>query len=297
MGKNTLLMLSKWLVLNVLFLSLNACNFAQSINKDLNTGMVTRGNGLACEEVYLASNDEVLKRNTFMYGEVFHVNFDRIDGFNRQDGYAFPGMELLITGQQGDTVMYHEDLYAEDMEGFTFSPLDLYTKVTVADPMHSNSEYSLQVNIWDKKGKGTFKASMDFTVHPNEKIGITSHQISYKEIYLFSPQKGLTITDNRAGFGETIYMLFEGLDGFRVESGNVQLGLNILLKDAEGTLILNEEDLLGDEDMNYQDIHAQVAPNFVLTGSEIRNPVTCEITIWDKQSAAKITATSQLTVE
>ena len=297
MEKKIAVLKSKMLAYAILLASVYSCNFAQSVNKDLVTGLVTRGNGLICDEVYLASDREVLKRNTFVYGESFIVNFDGIEGFNRTDENAFPGMQLVVTSQQGDTVMYQEDLYADYADGIKFSPLELYTEVTVADPIHSKGEYTLLVNIWDKKGKGTFRANLDFTVVPNDKIGITGNQISYDEIYLFSKDKGSTITDNRVGFNETIYLLFEGLEGLVVESGAVYLGLSMIIKDADGNLILEEEDLIGDEGMSYPDIHSRLAPKFILTGSHTSDPVTCEISIWDKKSTASIKASTQLNVQ
>jgi len=297
MEKKIAVLKSKMLAYTILLVSVYSCNFAQSVNKDLVTGMVTRGNGLTCDEVYLASEREVLKRNTFTYGEAFVVNFDGIEGFNRTGQAAFPGMQLVVVSQQGDTVMYHRDLYADYTEGVTFSPLELYAEVTVADPIHSKDEYTLYVNIWDKKGEGAFKANLDFTVTPNDKIKITSNQISYNEIYLFSKEKGLTLTDIRVGFNETVYILLEGREGLVVESETVYIGLSMIIKDADGNLILKEEDLIGDEGMSYPEIRSQLAPNFILTGSQISNPVTCDISIWDKKSSASITASTQLDVQ
>jgi len=297
MEKKITVLISKVLSYMMLPALVYSCNFAQSVNKDLVTGMVTRGNGLSCNEVYLASEREVLKRNTFTYGEAFKVHFDGIDGFNRTGQSAFPGMQLVVVSQQGDTVMFQRDLYADFTEGVAFSPLELYAEVTVADPIHSKDEYTLYVNIWDKKGNGTFKANLDFTVIPSDKIEITSNQISYNEIYLYSKEKGSAITDNRAGFNETIYMLFEGLDGFVVESRTVHIGVSMILKDADGNMILNEQDLIGDAGMSYTDVHTKLATNFIFTGSQISNPVTCEISIWDKKGPATIKGVTQLNVQ
>ena len=279
-----------------LLTALQSCNFAQSVNKDLKTGLVTRGNGLSCERVYLSSNEEVIKRNELVYGEVLTVNFDGLDGFNRIDDNAFPGMLLMVINEQGDTVMFHEDLYSSYAEGIEFYPLQLNARVTVAAPMHSSEDYSLLVNIWDKKGEGRFKANLDFSVVRDDKIAITSNQLSYDEIYLFSRQKGLTITNGQVGFDETVFLLFEGLEGFMVESGNVHIGLGLTIKDSDGNLVLEEADLTGNAPMSFSEIHTQLAPNFSLTGTEISNPVTCEINIWDKKSEASLTATTQLDV-
>lgn len=49
--------------------------------------------------------------------------------------------------------------------------------------------------------------------------------------------------------------------------------------------------------ISYEDIHTQLAPNFILTGSLVSNPVHCEISIWDKKSTASIKAITQLNVQ
>ena len=110
------------IVSTVLLALVNSCNFAQSVNKDLVTGLVTRGNGLTCDEVYLASDREVLKRNAFVYGEAFIVNFDGIEGFNRTDENAFPGMQLVVVSQQGDPLpagtQFHSDRVSNQQSGY-----------------------------------------------------------------------------------------------------------------------------------------------------------------------------------
>jgi len=283
-------------VLSLLF-SFYSCNFAQSVEKDLQTGLTTRGKGLSCDKVYLSDGEIVIKRNAFIYGERYYVNFDGMDGFVREDGNAFPDMQLLIVGEQGDTAMYLTDLYASYKEGIDFSPLELYAEVTVADPMHSGGTYTLTVDIGDKRGEGTLKATLEFTVVRDEKIKLGSKQVSSREIYLFSQQKGLTITNGLAGFNENIYLLFEGLEGFVVTDGKVELGLSLVVKDADGNVILDESDLLGGSSMSYEDVHAQLAPNFILTGSQIANPIGCKVRIWDKRSDAWISASTELVVE
>jgi hypothetical protein len=106
-----------------------------------------------------------------------------------------------------------------------------------------------------------------------------------------------TITDGKARFNETIYLLFEGLEGFVVDGGKVKLGLAMVVKDANGRIILDEADLFGDDYQNYEDVHQQVASSLVLTGSEIANPVRYEVRIWDKLGSAWVSASTLLVVE
>ena len=280
----------------MLLITFDSCQFAQSVEKDLATGMSTRGDGLSCENVYLSDGENVIKRNTFVYGEVYYVNFDGLEGFVRDGQGAFPSMQLIIVSNQGDTALYVNDMYNEFVQGIENDPLDLYGEVTVADPIHSGGEYTLYVNIRDRKGKGSFRAILKFDVVSDERISINSNQVSSKEIYLFSQQRGRTITDGQAEFNENIYMLFEGLEGFSLQEGKVYLGLSLEITDATGNLILDEADLLGDEGMSFEMVQEQLAPNFILTGSQIANPVTCKVRIWDKKGTAWLNASTEIHV-
>lgn len=285
------------LLLAGLLVIFNSCNFAQSLEKDLITGLTTRGNGLSCEKVYLSDGEKIIERNAFIYGESIYVNFDGMEGFKRENNNAFPDMQLIVVSEQGDTALYLNDLYAEYTDGIEFSPLELYAEVTVADPMHSENNYTLYVNIKDKRGDGTFRATLDFNIVRDENIRVEGEVLTFEEIYLFSKESAHTITDGKARFNETIYILFEGLEGFIIEDGQVRLGLNMVVKDAEGNIILEEADLFGDGGQNFEDVHAQVASSLVLTGSQIANPVHYEVRIWDKQSAAWISASTEIVVE
>ncbi len=281
----------------VLSLSAFSCHFASSVEKDLATGLKTRGAGLSCEKVYLSDGEKVLKRHTFIYGETIFVNFDGLEGFERINEGAFPNMQLVIVSEKGDTVLYFNDMYNEYSNGIAKDPLDLYGEVTVADPIHSGENYTLYIHVRDKMGTGSFRAILEFDVIPDERIIITGNQVTSREIYLFSEQRGRAITDGKAAFNENIYMLFEGLNGFQVEDGKVYLGLSLEVKDATGNLILDEPDLLAAEGMSYEMLHEQLAPNFILSGSQVDNPISCRVRVWDKKGTAWINAFTELTVE
>lgn len=286
----------KWILLT-LIIGMVSCEFSKSAGKDFITGLTTKGDGLSCQQVFLSDGDEKINRNTFTYGEKFFVHFDDITGFTEIEEFVFPGMQMIVTDAAGEIVMNREDLYASaSSEGFSISPLMLQASLTVAAPIHSNQNYTLQLNIWDKKGKGTFTAKLDFSVAPNNKIAIESHGVSYDEIYLFSQNTNLTIIDNKASINETVYIIFEGLDGFVAEDGKVYAGLSIKATDAGGEILIDEADLLGDSGMALADLKSQLAPNVVFSDPSIKTPVACEVQLWDKKSENRITASLNLEI-
>ena len=287
-------MKNKALSIVLLIFVLVSCDSGKSVSKDLVTGLSTRGDGLTCDNVYLSDDEEKINRNTFTYGEKVYVNFENIKGFKKEDAYAFPGMELCVVNQAGDTVMLYPDLYADSRDGIDISPLLLQASLTVADPIHTGKEYTLNIHIWDKRGEGTFKATMNFDVIPDKQIKIENNDLSYDEVYLFAEEGGNVIIDNEANFNENIYLIFEGLEGFLEEDGQVFIGLGLKVMDSKGEILIEEEDLIGDSGLQALQVKDQLAPNFIIRNTSISTPVSCTFVIWDKKSDRNIKASLNL---
>lgn len=71
---------------------LYSANHAQNVQKDLESGLTSRGTGLACDKVYLSDGQQIIKRNGFIYGETCYVNFEDV---NQQLASS-----LVLTGTQ-----------------------------------------------------------------------------------------------------------------------------------------------------------------------------------------------------
>lgn len=281
-------------------LTLAACNFSKSVKVDLLTGLTTNGDKISCDDVFLTVNGEKVNSNVFTYGEEFFLNFNNIEGFKRENERAFPGMDLLVTNTAGDTMLYSTDMYKNYPDGINLSPLLLQANITVADPIHSNGDYILAVSMNDKKDKGTFSAKLDFKVVPNDKIVITSNNVSYSEIYLFSANDKEVITDNKVKLNDKIYLLFEGLSGFTNLNEYVYPGLSIKASDEAGEELLNYEDLFSEytaTGIPVSDFVSQVTSSLVFSSPEVKNPIHCSVVIWDKKGDSKISAAFDLQLE
>jgi len=278
-------------------LTLTACNFSKSARIDLITGLTTTGDLLTCDDIFLTVNGEKVNSVTFTYGDEFLLNFNNIEGFTRENERVFPGMDLIVTNLNGDTMLVSKDLYKNYPDGINLASLMMQSKIIAAAPIHSNGEYILFVKIWDKKGSGTFNAKMNFKVAPSEKIIITPEIASYGEIYLFSENSKRVINDSKIGLNENVYLLFEGLSGFKEVNGTVFPGLSIKASDEIGEQLLNYEDLFAENSetgFSVSDFNTQVSSKLVFSSSGVKNPIHCKIVLWDKKSAAKISTAFDL---
>jgi hypothetical protein len=287
-------------IIILLLFALTGCKFSKSIKKDLVSGLTSTGSDLSCEDIWLSVNDEKITRNSFIYGETFIILFNDIQGFATENGYVFPGMEIIITDQEGDTMMYSDDLYSGYTEGMNYSPLQLSADFTVATPIKSKGEYSLSVKIWDKKGEGTFKSRLDFDVTENDRITVKPAGVSYDEVYLFSQGKNKVITNNEIEFDDNIYIIVEGLKGFMEENGIVFPGLELKATDSRGNPILDYDDLFVDYSetgIDASEFASRVSAHFKITGTDFNNPLHCEFMVWDKKSNARIRAAADMIVK
>ena len=276
------------------------CKFSRSAGKDLISGLTTAGKDLSCNDVYIAVDNDETKRNSFIYGETFVIYFNDITGFAVENGNVFPGMEIIISEKEGDTLMKADDLYEGYTEGMNYSPLKLSADLTAATPLRSKGKYTMIINISDKKGDGTFTTSFDFDVIENENIMVKPSNVTYDEVYIFSQGKNKVITDNKIDFEDNIYVIIEGLKGFREESGNVFPGLEMKAVDARNNLVLDYDDLFteyNETGIAVSDFTSRVSAHFKITGTFFNNPLHCELKVWDKKSNAAIAVTTDMNLK
>jgi hypothetical protein len=297
----------------IISLALFSCDFRKPINKDLTTskdssvrkdltkGIITKPEGLSCNDVWISIDEEKTDRITFIYGETFNLNFNNMEGFSKVNGNVFPGMMLKVTDEKGDTIIKTEDEYADSVNGLNLSLLSIKADFDVVQPVHSNHKYTLYVNIWDKKGEGTLIAEAPFSVIQNEKINIETNYITYDEIFLLSVDRNKVITDGSIYFDEIVYLVFEGLSGFYEENGKVFPGARFQVVDYSFTPIMSYNDLFyfyTKTGINSEDFKSQTFLKMSFAQGKVNNPLLCEATIFDKKrNAAHITVTTELNVK
>lgn len=284
----------------LLLIAASGCNFSKSVKVDLISGLSTNGDILSCEDVYITVNDQKAARSTFIYGEEFYLNFNNVKGFKRIDGKVFPGMDLFVFGESGDTVFSATDMYKGNPEGFAQELIILTSKLVVARPVHSGKSYKMKVKIWDKEDKGTFYATFDFKVTASQSIKVESSAVTYDEIYLFSKDREEVINNNIIASNDENYLLLEGLKGFSETEGKVYPGLSMKVTDDAGTEVLFYEDLFADytsDGLDFSDFNGRVTSSFIVRADDVKNPLHLTVLIWDKKSPAKIGVSADLTYQ
>jgi hypothetical protein len=283
-----------------LFLILASCQFSRSAKKDLLSGISSTGSNISCKDVYLTVNGLRTQRNSFIYGETFVLNFSDVTGFTKENGNVFPSMIMTVVNPSGDTLMQTDDLISGYPDGMNFSPLVLTADLTVAVPIKSGGEYTVIINIWDRKGTGTYKSKFDFKVVKNDKIIVESSKVTYDEIYLYSQGNDKVIIDNKIKFNDNVYIIIEGLKGLAETNGMVFPGLSIKASDSAQNILIESDGLFTDYNtagIASADLAQRVSAHFSIPGTQFNNPLHCEMTVWDKKSDAKVKVIADMVVE
>lgn len=287
-----------WILMVSLLLA--GCNYSKSVKKDLISGLASTGDGISCADVYLTVDNVKTQNTSFGYGDMVYVIFDDVKGLKTVNGNVFPLMEIAVTSPAGDTLLFADSLYSEYAEGMNYSPLQLTADLTVASPIKSGGEYLLNVIITDRKGPGKFISKLKFTVQKNERIDVEAVNAAYNEIYLYSQGNNKVINDNKIALNDNIYIMVEGLKGFREDNGIVFPGLSMKLWDSEKNTLLDNADLFEEYSatgISASDFASRVSAHFTLNDKEFSNPLHCEIIIWDKKSDSKLKISTNLNAE
>lgn len=296
-----LMKIEKILGIFALTVLLSACEFNQSVNKDLVTGAYSRGDGIGCDEVLIELNHQLENRNEFIYGEKVNFIFENVRGFSKEDGKVYPGLSMCIVKNEKDTVLNNPDLFADMGEGTDLSPLQLQANFFSSLPYENDEAYKIFIQIWDKKGDGTFSYEMPFSIEENDLLTIDNSGLSYSEIYLWDETNKLVLVNENIQSKNELILLFEDVDGFEIVNDTIYPVLSVKLFDKEGTVVLENENILREYQETgvlYEDFKgSQIPVTMTFSPGNIINPYTLNANLTDAKSDRKIEVRTELIME
>lgn len=293
-------MIKKVFGITLLFV-LGACEFNQSVEKNLTTGADSRGKGIGCASVTMEINGQNENRNVFVYGEKVIFLFNDVSGLTKEGGKVFPGLSMVIVKNQKDTVMSHSDLFADQKQGFDLDPLQLSAKFVSTLPFENQEKYKIYIKIWDKKGKGTFSYEMPFTVKKNELLQIKSNNLIYKDIYLWNEDLKEVVTDKKLNAKNTYFLILEEFSGMKQIDGNIYPAFSIELTDSKGNKIISNPNIL----QAYETVgfpserfaKGQLPVTITFGSGQVNNPYTLSASLTDKKSDKRIDIQTKLEIK
>jgi len=150
------------IMLLLLLTILSSCEFHQATKKDLNTGAVLKENNLKCAEVSLEQNNNIVKTNTFSYGDEIVIVFNAVTGFKKQsNNLVYPAMSIKIIKNKKQIVLSEPNLL-KDIKGTDLTSLRLNASFNANFDYETSGKYKILIKIWDLKGNGTITYEYPF---------------------------------------------------------------------------------------------------------------------------------------
>lgn len=280
-------------------LILASCNggFNKSYHADGTTGMITKGNGLSCEEVFLTIDKERTTRTKFIVGEEVVVNFENVDGLKKIQDMQYPGAEMIIRNSKSEMVLHHKDLLA-DMKT-DLDPLLVTTSFGVNFPHEENETFKLYVKIWDKKGSGVFTAEMPFTVVENKKMKIQHKGIESSVVYIWDQTESKALTNHEINRKNETYLLIQNVTGLQEVDGYVNPKIQLYCIDSKGNKLIDEPNLLPSIAQNGTQLEEknQLPISLSFSKGRINNPLSIELIMTDLNSDKSMRILTSITVK
>ncbi|MDO6490518.1 MULTISPECIES: hypothetical protein [unclassified Cellulophaga] len=272
---------------------ITSCNF----NKDSNIGLTNKNEGLSASRVAVTVDDEPLEEPILVYGKTLVTTFKEIEGFTEENGKYYPNLAVAVVSKKGDTVLKYPSLLQNSKIGLNTDMKDLVGRISFANPILSSNSYDVIYTLTDLKGNGVLTSSMEIELVKDPDISINADKLSYKECYLFSTERKSVITNRKVGFNDKMLFIFEGLKGFTIKDGTIEIGMTMLVKDDDERIILDQTDLFLNQKLAPELVEQSIQASLITTKGAISNPVKWQVKIWDKNSDAEFTAETFLEVE
>lgn len=149
----------------ILLLLFTSCHFSKSIDKDLITGALTKGNGVSYKETSIKVNGKEKKTNKYLNGDEVHFIFNGVSGFKAEKGLTYPEATIEVIKDDTQTILENKNvLNVTDGSELKSFLLTFNFTVGSSEIFNSNSKYKVRIKIWDKKGTGTLTYEMPFSI-------------------------------------------------------------------------------------------------------------------------------------
>lgn len=279
--------------------TLSACQFNQSINKDLTTGAYSRGDGIGVDDITMEINGEIDNRNEFVFGEKVNLIFNNVSGLTHSNGKTYPELGMYIVKNEKDTVLSNPNLLKNLNNGTDLSPLQLQANFVSALPNQNNEKYKVLIEITDKKGDGTFNYELPFTMKKNHLLDIKSNGIEYATIYLWNETLKQPVLNNEVSSEHLFILILNEIEGLELTNDKVFPIFSIDLTDNNGNKILSNPNLLStyeNEGVDPKDLKSQVTAKLTFTKGQVNNPYKLTAKLKDKNSEKEINISTELNI-
>lgn len=284
-------------LLSLFIIILFSCNYSAEINSN---GISVVSNGIETTNHFLKIGDERADGTEFPVGTELNYILEGVKGFAIKDDKVLFGCSMTVTDKDKKVVLQYDDLFADAVEGYSREEASqLNLKLSIGSPMEEGKTYNWNVRLWDKRDKGDWVADIPLSVIAGKDlVGIKtkSDGLSCPAIYILG--NGLLKT-TKVKEGQKLTFVFSGVEGYELQEDSTMLiGASMLVRDKEGTNVVEYSDLFKD----YGPVspkQASTVSTYLTIGEPMKKGESYDwiIKVWDKTSNKSLESSLRISVE
>ncbi|MGV3632159.1 MAG: hypothetical protein ACO1O6_13195 [Bacteroidota bacterium] len=172
-------------VLLLSFLSLNSLQAQKSLLPW--SGAVCEKSGISCKEVDMELEGQNWISNVLPIGKKLEVSIEDPTGFVIENGQCFPGVSILVTKLNGDTLGYAPNIFPEG-EGLEVSTLqNLSFSFSLEEDVKAGDLCKLDARFFDTKSSNFLQLKLDLILGTEDEKPVSDM------IYSYSSSKGYRV--------------------------------------------------------------------------------------------------------
>ncbi|MCE3295947.1 MAG: hypothetical protein K0R65_1661 [Crocinitomicaceae bacterium] len=143
------------------------------------TGAVYEKSGISCEEVEMEIEGQNWISNVLPIGKELEVKIKEPKGFVVENGVCFPGVSILVTKLNGDTLGYAPNIFPQE-DGLDVSTLrNLSFSFALAEKVNAGDQCRLDARFFDTKSSNYLRLKMDLVLEAEDVKPVSDMSYSF----------------------------------------------------------------------------------------------------------------------
>lgn len=175
----------------------SCCSGLSAQNKVLlpYSGAVCEKSGISCKEIDLELEDQTWISNILPIGKKLSVTIEDPTGFVIEQDQCFPGVSILVSRLNGDTLGYAPNIFSES-EGLDVSTLsNLSFSFSLEEDVKAGEQCRLDARFFDTKSSNYLRVKLDFKLGAEEEKQISEMVYSYSSTNSYRVSTTIDVSD------------------------------------------------------------------------------------------------------
>ena len=255
--------------------------------------------GLECGDIFLSRDGKKIQQ-TVTFGQQISMNFTDISGLECPEGQCELDMMFLFASMDGDTLDYYPFGSIPpiiDTNEVRNHP-EMSTYCYIVSPTFSGDSYMFKSGLRDRNSGNSVFGTTKLVVEKNKNIHIDSKGLEAKDAFIYDGFDNTYITNNMIKKGKDYEFAISGIEGFVLNGTYANIGIRLNISDDNKTDVFTSDDLVTNNKgrVNYSEISELLSIDFQIHEEYEFPTVHVEVEVWDKNSDAKLSYWSDLSV-